>query len=136
MAVHSSTMVRVLWATLVLVASGACGNVTRDEAEAATGGAAAGTSTGGASTAGASTGGASPGGASTAGANTAGTSAIQTAVLECERYCETLSFRLPGALCEDWSRIGLDSEFCYLAGPTETCADYCNSVYETVSPAC
>lgn len=54
---------------------------------------------------------------------------------ECEQFCETLEYRLPRALCEDWNRPGWDPEFCHV-GNTSDCSDYCAAVYGTVSPQC
>lgn len=64
-----------------------------------------------------------------------GTSTVAAAVAECVHYCDTLEYRLPAALCEDWNRAGWDPQFCHL-GPTMGCNDYCTQVFDTVQPAC
>lgn len=112
-------MLRALLATLVLVGCVACGNVARDEGGMGSGGARGSWAASGAP-----------------GTGAPGKSSLQTAVAECEQFCETQPYRLPGALCEDWNRPGWDPEFCQLSGETESCADYCSMVYQTVNPAC
>ena len=64
-----------------------------------------------------------------------GSSQVASAVTECEQFCETLDYRLPQALCEDWNRPGWEPPFCDLE-PRASCADYCREVYEAVSPTC
>lgn len=55
-------------------------------------------------------------------------------ITECNRYCEALPYRLPAALCEDWNRPGWEPQFCGLGN--RSCADYCDTLYKTVSPEC
>jgi hypothetical protein len=146
-------MVRVRFAMLVFVGAAACGKTSSEEGQAVPGGAGAGGAEAGAfsgaglgtagSSAGPNAGGASGSGAATAGSNAggatpaAGASSIQSAVAECQRYCESLNYRLPQALCEDWNRPGWDPQFCHRQDSfDESCADYCKNVYESLSPAC
>jgi len=100
-----------------------------------------GVSSGGASSGGVSSGGVSSGGVSSGGVSSGGLAGMgtggssQSAVAECEQYCETLDYLLPGALCEDWSPLDSSPSFCDVFFTT-SCADYCSRVYDTVTPAC
>lgn len=64
-----------------------------------------------------------------------GLSQVQSAIIECEQYCETSPYRLPAALCEDWNHPGWDPPFCQVGGATP-CAEYCSSVYEALTSEC
>lgn len=105
---------------MALLGSAACGNTKRDPAGwmAVAGGAAgaAGTST------------------SAGVAGEGGAAEPVSPVTECNRYCEALPYRLPAALCEDWNRPGWEPQFCGLGN--RSCADYCDTLYKTVSPEC
>ena len=85
----------------------------------------------------AGSGGASAGSAGTptsAGAAGQGGAPEPTPVEQCNTYCEGLQYRLPAALCEDWNGPGWEPEFCGV--DSTSCADYCDTLYETVSPEC
>lgn len=134
-------MARLSLAMMALMAASACGRTEREplgspELSGASGGAA--TSNGGSS--GGLTGSSGLAGmgglVGTSGLTSmGGSSQVQSAVSECEQYCETLDYRLPQALCEDWNRTGWEPPFCHL-DPSAPCADYCREVYEAVSPTC
>lgn len=134
-------MVRVWLAIVAIIAASACGRTEREPLGPI---ALSGASTGGATANGASSGGltGSSGLAGTGGlvgasglTGMGGSSQVQSAVSECELYCETLDYRLPQALCEDWNRTGWEPPFCHL-DPSAPCADYCRDVYEALSPTC
>jgi hypothetical protein len=134
-------MVRALLGIVALVGASACGQTERDLPSWATRSGAPGVAgiagVGSVAWGGAGSGGASAAGASSGGlAGTGGSSALSEAVAECEHYCETLTYKLPTALCEDWHRPQWDPQFCHLVGPFPTCADYCREVYDTVTPEC
>jgi hypothetical protein len=142
------------WMMAVVALAGACGETKRSAsapiamADAGAGGVDS-SAAGGARQGGAGAGGAGAGGAGGSNAGGAlgnagsgqfgsgaggGASFLRAAVEECTTACQTLAYRLPAALCEDWNRPGWAPEFCGLnAGP---CPDYCERVYATVSPAC
>jgi hypothetical protein len=127
-------MARSRLGMLALVAASACGQIERDPLGPMTMG---GADTGGAGTSSVNTSDAGIGGVGSSGlAGTGGFSHVQSAVAECQHYCETLYYQLPHALCEDWNRPEWDPQFCRPVGPTNSCADSCTEVYEDVTPEC
>lgn len=120
---------------VVLVAVSACGRVEQERFEPMAMG---GTSAGGTSAGGASAGGASGAGSSSEPAGSGGLMQLPSALADCQRYCETLAYRLPQALCEDWHRPEWGrAQFCDVwTMPQASCADYCSDVYEAVTPEC
>jgi hypothetical protein len=118
-------MTRVSVSLFALIALVACGQTERDSVAPMT------TGSGGEDTAGSSSTMADTAGA----AGTGGAFPTESAVTECEQYCETPYNRLPQALCEDWNRTGWEPPFCDL-DTTAPCPYYCGKVYETVTPTC
>jgi hypothetical protein len=64
-----------------------------------------------------------------------GVSPVPPAVAECEQYCETMSYRLPQALCEDWRTPEWEPPFCKV-DTAQSCTDYCNEVYDGLTSEC
>jgi len=131
------TMTRARLGMLALVAASACGQIEHEHepVRPSTMGGGGDVSSGGTSAlAGTS---ANSGGESGLTA-TGGVSQRQSAVAECQHYCETLDYLLPQALCEDWNRPEWDPPFCGVgqAMPRTSCADYCTKVYEALTPEC
>lgn len=128
-------MVRVLVAGLAcLLVLSACGETAHDPQTSSV---VAGSSAGGSAGSSSANAGAAQqaGSVGVGGASAGATSAATAAVAECVRYCDTLEYLLPAALCEDWNRPGWDPEFCHV-GPSMGCSDYCTQVFESVKPAC
>jgi len=127
-------MTRSWLGMLTLVLASACGQIEREPLRPMTMG---GAGTSGAGTSSVNTSDAGSGGVGSGGlAGTGGLSQVQSAVAQCQHYCDTLDYQLPQALCEDWNRPEWDPQFCHTVGPTDSCADYCVKIYELVTPAC
>lgn len=129
-------MVRASLGIVALVAAAACGQTEHGPLRPVmTGPAAAGEGVGGTASSGSATVG-DPGDAGGNGlAGMGGLAPVQSAVAECQRYCETLNYRLPQALCEDWNDPAWDPPYCHM-DPMTSCGEYCTEVYQTVTPQC
>src|SRR4051812_9164961 len=103
-------MARARLGMLALVVTSACGQIEREPFVPMT---MSGAGTSGVGTSGAGTSGAGTSGAGSSGlAGSGGLSQVQPAIAECQNYCQTLGYLLPGALCEDWNRPEWDPSFC------------------------